>query len=289
MYESHDLPMPHVDGVMHRFVDVAGARFHVAEAGDGPPLVLLHGWPQHWWSWRKVIPALAEHHRVICPDVRGLGWSGGSDGSYRWDALAGDVFALLDALGHERVCLVGHDWGLVTGYRACLARPERIERYVALAGVHLWQGGQPRPIAFWRPWHLWAIALLGGVALTRLNLGERALRAWRHVGEFTDDEAAIYLGALRRPASIEATVRFDREVTFYEVPRTIRDYRSWHLRVPTLHLLGEHDPLTPFVPHSYRPYADDMTLDAIAGSGHFIPEEAPDQLLERLAGFLAGP
>ena len=280
------LPMPHVDGVEHRFLEIGGTHFHVAEAGEGPPLVLLHGWPQHWWSWREVLPPLAERYRVIAPDVRGLGWSDGSRGSYRWDSLAGDLVALLDRLGHERVRLVGHDWGLVTGYRACIIHPDRFERYVALAGIHLWQGAKLRPAAFWRPWHLWAIAALGGFALTRLNLAERALRAWRHVGAFTDDEAAVYLAPLRRPSSIEATVRFDRAVALYEVPRGIREYRSWRLRVPTLHLLGEYDPLTPFVPDNYRAYADDMTLETIPACGHFIPEEAPEKLLARLHRFL---
>ncbi len=280
------LPMPHVDAVEHRFLDVRGARFHVAEAGDGPPLVLLHGWPQHWWSWREVIPPLAERFRVICPDIRGLGWSGGSDGSYRWDELAADLFAVLDELGHERVRLVGHDWGLVTGYRACLMRPERFKRYVALAGIHMWQGANPHPVAFARVWHIWAIAAFGRLALTHLNIGERTLRKWRHVGEFSEDEAAVYLGPLRRPSTVAATVRFDREVMLYEVPRGIREHRNWHLTVPTLHLLGEHDRLTPFVSDNFRPYADEMTLEAIPGCGHFIPEEAPGELLERLERFL---
>src|SRR5687768_9718498 len=139
------LPIPHVPGVEHRFVDVRGARFHVAEAGDGPPVVLLHGWPQHWWSWREVIGPLAERYRVICPDIRGLGWSAGADGSFRFDALADDLFVLMDALGHDRFRLVGHDWGLFIGYRACLLRPERVERFAPLAGVHLWQGYDTSP------------------------------------------------------------------------------------------------------------------------------------------------
>ncbi len=74
---------PEIDGVTHRYVDVPGVRLHVAEAGEGPPILLLHGWPQHWWVWRKVIPALAENHRVICPDLRGFGWSEAPAGPLR--------------------------------------------------------------------------------------------------------------------------------------------------------------------------------------------------------------
>jgi pimeloyl-ACP methyl ester carboxylesterase len=280
------LPMPHVEGVEHRFLDIGGTEFHVAEAGEGPPLVLLHGWPQHWWSWREIIPPLAERFRVICPDIRGQGWSGGAQGSYRFEALMLDLAALLDQLGHERVRLVGHDWGLAIGYRTCIAWPERIERFVALAGLHPWQGGEMRLVNFRRPWHVWVIAGLGPIAMTRLNLGDRVLRAWRHKGEFSEDETAVYLGPLRRRSSIEASVRYDREVVVYEVPLAIRRHRDWRTSVPILHLQGEHDPLTPFTPKNYRAFADEMTLDAIPDCGHFIPEEAPGELLARLDAFL---
>src|SRR3954467_9527308 len=105
------LPLPHVDGVQHRVVIAGGARFHVAEAGDGPPLVLLHGWPQHWGSWRHLIGPLAERHRVLCPDVRGLGWSSGANGAMSFDALADDLIAQLDELVLERV----HPWATTGG------------------------------------------------------------------------------------------------------------------------------------------------------------------------------
>ena len=286
MVIAASLPIPQVPGVEHRFVDVRGARFHVAEAGDGPPVVLLHGWPQHWWSWREVIGPLAERYRVICPDIRGLGWSAGAEGSFRFDALADDLFVLMDALGHDRFRLVGHDWGLFIGYRACLLRPERVERFAPLAGVHLWQGYDTSPQGFIRPWHIYVMATLGGPGVTRLNLGEHALRAWRHNGTFTEDETAIYLGTVRRRGSVRAAVRFDRRLVFNEIPGAIRSARRWRMRVPTLHLIGEHDPLTPCVPDSYRPYADDMSVETIPDCGHFIPEEAPGPLLDRLEAFL---
>lgn len=280
------LPLPAVPGVEHQFVEAAGTRLHIAEAGSGPPLVLLHGWPQHWWSWRKVICPLAEHYRVICPDIRGLGWSKGSEGSYSWDALATDLVSVLDALGLERVRLVGHDWGLIAGYRACLMHPERFDRFVALAGIHLWQGFATSPMHFVRPWHVWLLGTLGAPGMTRLGLAERALRDWRHHGAFTEDEMAVYLGPIRRPSTIAATVRFDRNVTFHEILRGLREFRGWHLHVPTLHLLGEQDPLTPDVPRNFGPYTDDMRMEVIPDCGHFIAEERPDELLQRLAAFL---
>jgi pimeloyl-ACP methyl ester carboxylesterase len=124
--------MPSVPGVTHRFVDANGVTLHVAEAGSGPPLLLLHGWPQHWWCWRLLIPRLAESYRVIAPDLRGFGWSGAPRGSYAKSTFAADVLALLDIEGLDRVRLVGHDWGGYTSFLLALEHPERVERMVAL-------------------------------------------------------------------------------------------------------------------------------------------------------------
>lgn len=282
------LPFPQVEGVEieHRFVEARGARFHVAEAGEGPPLVLQHGWPEHWWTWRYVIPHLAERFRVICPDLRGLGWSSGAEGSYRWDELAGDLFAIMDALGHERFRLVSHDWGGISGFRACIMRPERVERFVPLAVVHPWMAMSLRPLAIVPRRHLPIVAIAGRVGLTRLNQADRCLRDWRYRGAFTADETAVYMGALRRPASVRATVKFYRSFTGYEIPRALRQARQWRLHVPTLHIVGGHDPLLPRVPDTYRPHTDDMRVEHMADVGHFISEEAPQELLDRIDGFL---
>ena len=280
------LPLPHVEGVEHRSVEVRGNRIHIAEAGDGPPLVLQHGWPQHWWCWRHVIEPLAERYRVICPDIRGLGWSLGGYGGFGWDDLADDLLALLDVLDLDRVRLVGHDWGLLAGYRIAVRHPERLERFAALAGIHPWQASG----ATWRSWaaprHIWTIALVGRPGVTRLGFGEWALREWRHNGAFSADETAIYMGPLRRPATTAATVSFDRNVP-RELRRGLREYRGWRNRVPTLHLNGAEDPLTPEHPRGFEPYADEMRLEVIPGCGHFIAEEAPEQLVERLREFMA--
>src|SRR5690349_11113885 len=94
--------MPHVDGVTHRDVHAAGFRWHVAEAGpeDGEPIVMLHGWPQHWYAWRHVVPLLSDRYRLVMPDLRGLGWSQVTPdrNDYAKDSLARDVIALLDEL-----------------------------------------------------------------------------------------------------------------------------------------------------------------------------------------------
>ncbi|HYJ20397.1 MAG TPA: alpha/beta fold hydrolase, partial [Solirubrobacterales bacterium] len=113
--------LPPVDGVSHRTVRARGLDFHVAEAGSGDDVVLcLHGWPQHWYEWRHLMPALADRHRVLALDLRGFGWSEAPPKGYEKENLASDVLAVLDQLGIERVKLVGHDWGGWVGFLLCL-------------------------------------------------------------------------------------------------------------------------------------------------------------------------
>ena len=278
--------MPELAGVEHQFAEVDGVRIHYASAGEGPPLVLVHGWPQHWWAWRKVIAPLAERYRVVCPDIRGLGWSAGGT-SYTLDRLAADIVGLADLLGFDRMALVGHDWGSAAGYRVALDHPGRVNRFVAVGGLHPWvtRGGPPR--LYYRSWHIYALALLGDYATTRLGIPEWALRSWRHEGAFTEQEEAVYLRPLKTPQSAGATRDYYRNVALREAPRYIRDLRKMRLGVPTLHLNGACDPLTDGVPDSYRRFASDMLLELIPDCGHFIAEERPDELLERMTGWLS--
>jgi pimeloyl-ACP methyl ester carboxylesterase len=215
-----------------------------------------------------------------------MGWSDGSNAEYSWHGMARELIDLLDSLGIEQFRLMGHDWGLVLGYRAVFNWPERIRQFVALGGVHLWSldGG---PLRLWTaPWHIYLIALLGDVAASRMGITERCLRAWRHAGQFTEHETETYMSAMRLPKCRTATTRFDRNVVVHELPHFAVHYRHLRSHVSTLHLNGEHDPLVQGVPSSYRKYADHMSLETVPDCGHFIAEEQPEWLLARLAKFL---
>src|SRR5947209_6165719 len=132
--------LPDLPGVEHREVLAGGVRLHVAEAGSGPPLVLLHGWPQHWWCWRHLIPSLAGANRVLAPDLRGWGWSDAPPGAYEKETFAADIVALLDAEGLDRVRLIAHDWGGFASFLLALRHPERVERMVVLDIAPPWTG-----------------------------------------------------------------------------------------------------------------------------------------------------
>src|SRR5947209_8264483 len=131
---------PALEGVRHEYPIVDGHRVHVALAGpdDAPPVLLVHGWPQNWWVWRKVIPALAPEHRIIAPDLPGFGWSDAPPGAYEKEELASRLLTLLDELGVERTTWIGHDWGGWIGFLTALRAPERIERMLALAIPPFW-------------------------------------------------------------------------------------------------------------------------------------------------------
>src|SRR5829696_562482 len=164
--------LPALEGVRHTLHDLpTGVKVHVAETGpeDAAPVLLLHGWPQHFLLWRKVWPALAGSHRVIMPDLRGHGWSGWpADGDFRKARLVEDAVALLDALGLPRAHVVGHDWGGWTALLMGLGHPGRVQTLLSLSVVHPWQ---PRDLALK---NLWRFAYQ--VPLGTPWLGERLVR-----------------------------------------------------------------------------------------------------------------
>jgi pimeloyl-ACP methyl ester carboxylesterase len=277
--------MPQVDGVDHLYPVVDGLRVHCAVAGDGPPLLLVHGWPQHWWSWRRLIGPLADRYRVICPDIRGMGWTDAPRTGYDLRTLTRDLLGLLDALGLERVRLVGHDWGFLIGYSACFTDPDRFERFVPMGGITPWAGIGAPPLLYVRPWHVYLLATPIGPRVAHAVARNR-LHAWRKAGRFSAGETEAYMAPLRRPLGTVATIARDRQIVRRDIPWFFRHARRIRLRVPTLHLNGELDPLTQGVPDSYRRFADEMRLELVPDCGHFIAEERPEWLLDRLERFL---
>jgi pimeloyl-ACP methyl ester carboxylesterase len=288
------LPIPHVEGVEHRWIEANGVRLHVAEAGAGEPVVLLHGWPQHWYEWREVIGPLADHYRVICPDLRGFGWSEAPPGGYDKETLADDVIALLEALGLERVRLAGHDWGGFVGFLICLRRPDLVERYLALNIIHPWPRLDPHAVLdLWRPMHAYV--------LSTPVLGQRLLRhspaVLRRVleasavtrGTFTRAELDAFALPLREPARARATTALYRTFVLRELPALARGrYANARLRTPTLFLFGTSDlVITKRSLRGFEAHADDMTLELVPGVGHFIVDERPQLVTERALEFFA--
>ncbi|QQQ75497.1 alpha/beta hydrolase [Saccharothrix sp. 6-C] len=131
------------DGITHRFVETNGIRMHIAEQGEGPLVVLLHGFPESWYSWRHQLPALAAAgYHAVAPDLRGYGQTDRPEAVEKYSQLhlVGDVIGLLDALGEEQAVLVAHDFGTSVAWNAALLRPDRVRGVVALSVPYLPRG-----------------------------------------------------------------------------------------------------------------------------------------------------
>src|SRR5512146_1160717 len=111
-----------------RFIDTGAVRLHAVIGGNGPPLLLVHGWPESWYAWRLLMPALARDFEVIAVDQRGMGLSDKPMSGYDTGTLASDLVAMMDALGHQRFAVVGHDTGFAISYALAADHPERVER-----------------------------------------------------------------------------------------------------------------------------------------------------------------
>jgi pimeloyl-ACP methyl ester carboxylesterase len=268
---------------------------HVAEAGEGPPVVLLHGWPQHWWIWRRVIPALAQDRRVICPDLRGFGWSEAPPGAYEVGGFAADTLALLDALDLEKIELVGHDWGGYAGFLLCLQAPKRVRHYLALGIVHpFFEPPAPSLRSLQRIAYqliLATPALGSGVLRFVPGFVRLALRRGSHPSmSWSQEELDCYANSFQAPDHASAASHVYRSFLTRELPRLrAGHHRAQRLTVPTLLLAGEADPvIRPEILAGYEPYADDMSVEIVERCGHFVAEERPDVVIDR-ARSLFGP
>ncbi|MFN2464632.1 MAG: alpha/beta fold hydrolase [Candidatus Dormibacteria bacterium] len=277
--------MPEVAGVHHRLVDVGGLQLHVAEAGRGKPVVLLHGWPQHWYVWRHVIPGLARKYHVYCPDLRGFGWSDAPSGGYDKEQLATDILALLDELNLGPVRLLGHDWGGFVGFLMCLREPDRFERYLALNIITPWPNPRATALNLYRSWYqvLMASGLGGWIFRLRPPFLNAALRgAAVDPDAWTAADMDVFLDRLQQPERAHASTEIYRQLVLHEGRAWgAGRYNQRRLEVPTLMLFGEKDmAITPAMLDGFEDHADDMRLELVPDCGHFIADERPDLVVE---------
>jgi pimeloyl-ACP methyl ester carboxylesterase len=311
--------------IQHRNVRANGIDLHVVEAGEGPLVVLCHGFPELWYSWRHQLPALAEAgYRVVAPDQRGYGGSDkpGAIDEYDIEHLAADMLGLLDALGEERAVFAGHDWGAPVVWHLALTAPERLAGVVGLSVPFM-------PRLPMRPTEMFS-ALAGdnffyilyfqepGVADENLGRDpERTLRnfLWTISGDAPLDawkvlpKGATFMDSLSEPDALPAWLSAD-DLAFYtaEFRRTgftgglnwYRNFdRNWEIterladrkvEVPALFVAGDRDPVIRMSPPDVM---DDWVPDLrgktiLPGAGHWIQQERPAEVNAALLEFLAG-
>ncbi len=286
-----NLPAGFADTFTSRYVDTGDVRLHAVIGGDGPPLLLVHGWPETWYAWRLVMPALARDFQVIAVDQRGIGLSDKPATGYDTATLATDLAKLMDALGHERFSLIGHDTGFAIGYALAADYPDRVER-VALAEIPGPPTSAASPPAFLpdplnnKLWH---------IPFNRVgNLPEQLIAGREDVyfgyefavqgGNVPAEAIAYYVGMLSDPESLHGSLGWYQA---FGATLAQNDERAkTPLSMPVLAIGGERS-YGDHVEHAMHALAADVQGVVIPGAGHWVAEEAPELLLEALSGFLA--
>jgi len=272
---------PPIDGVRRSFVEARGVRFHVTEAGpaDGRPVLALHGWPQHHWVYRDLLADPPPGLRIIAPDLPGYGWSGPAPHKWAKDDVASDVLALLDAMGLDRVLLVGHDWGGFVGYRMVLGEPQRFDGYLALNMAHPWL--TPR-VVLPQLWRFWYQVVIGTVGVPIQRYTKFLDQAYKSSSAIDAETARVYTDRFRDPVVARTGRDTYRTFVLREIPSGARNPETRRATVPIRALFGVHDAaIHPSMVAAETANADDYTLETVDTS-HFVIDERPDLVRAKL-------
>jgi pimeloyl-ACP methyl ester carboxylesterase len=276
-----------------RYVDTGELRQHVVTGGDGPPLLLVHGWPQLWYQFRMIMPTLARDFFVVAPDQRGIGLSGKPQGGYDTATLASDLVALMDALGHRRFALYGTDVGMPIAYALAADHRDRVDR-LAVSEATL-PGISPSPPLLLPPllnarlWHL-AFNQLDTVN-EQLVTGREDIffgaefNASAGTNKLPDDVVRYYTDTLASsPDHLRGSFGFYRAIPTTSAQNQKRKERR--LTLPVL-AIGGAESSGEGSGNTMKLAADDVQTLVIPGCGHWVAEQAPEELLAALTAFLA--
>jgi haloacetate dehalogenase len=279
-------------GMYRQAVRANGVRLNVWTAGEGPPLLLLHGYPQTGQMWRKLTPHLINQFSVVCPDLRGYGDSDKPRDGYDKRTMARDMAELMRALGHQKYMVVGHDRGARVAHRLALDHAQAVTRLAVLDIVPTHtvfkETGKDLAAAYWH-WFFFQVPDLPEIMIA--NSAEPFLRqmfralTWR-TDAIEEPMVQEYLRAFTLPGTIRAGLEDYRAAAQVDIADDERDLAR-KLGCPLMAIWGEFGKMhTLFdVLETWRAKADDVRGHPLP-CGHFIPEEAPDELLSSLLPFL---
>jgi pimeloyl-ACP methyl ester carboxylesterase len=274
-------------GFAERFAKANGIRLHYLIGGKGSPVVLLHGYAQTGHMWRALMQPLSRRHTVIVPDLRGAGGSAKPESGYDKKNMAVDIHELTSALGCDRVSIVGHDIGLMVAYAYAAQFPQATERVALmdafLPGIGNWKG-------VWLMRDLWHFHFYGKVPLALVKGRERT-----YLEHFWNDFAAdpkrsvpeadrrIYAKAYAQPGGMRAGFEYFRN--FEQDAKDFEAFSATKLTMPFLVLTGEKASGT-FLIDQAKLVATDVSGTVVKNSGHWLIEEAPDQVVPAIVAFL---
>lgn len=277
----------------HKQISVNGVTLHVVEAGpaDGPLVILLHGFPEFWYSWRGYIQLFADAgYRVWVPDQRGYNLSDKplSIDAYTLDNLARDITGLMDHAGRERARIVGHDWGGTVIWWLTMHAPERVERAVIINAVHpfVWMHSlRSSPAQFFRGWYLrfFQLPRLPEAVLRRNDWAALAglLTASSQKGAFTPDDLAAYRAAWSQPGAITGMLNWYRAILRLALKDT--DGRA---QSPIDLIWGARDAAAGVeLAHQSLAHCERGHLDLIEDATHWVQHEQPERVLQLIEGF----
>jgi pimeloyl-ACP methyl ester carboxylesterase len=276
----------------HRFVTTPNLRFHTVQQGDGPVVLLLHGFPEFWYSWRHQLPALSGRFRAVAPDLPGYNLSEPSPGGYGLPRLVSHTLDLLDALGAARAHVVAHDWGGVIAWALAMWAPERVERLVILNAPH--PGAYLRELRRNRrqrqaSWYalFFQLPWLPEFLLSRDRcrpIGE-LLRRTAAPRAFSNADLLAYRRALCRPGALSAALAYYRALGRAGLRNLTRSIRP--IATPTLIVWGQHDPaLVPELADGLEAWVPDLRLVRVASAGHWVHLDRPALVNDELLRFL---
>ncbi len=287
-----NLPAGFTGTFASRYVDTGELRLHAVTGGDGPPLLLVHGWPQTWYQFRLIMPGLARDFSVVAVDQRGIGLSDKPPGGYDTATLASDLVKLMDALGHPRFALYGTDVGMPIAYALAADHRDRVDRLVVseapLPGI------SPSPPLFLPPplnamlWHL-AFNQLPKIN-EQLVTGREDIffgaefDASAGTRKLPDGAVKYYIDTLKDPDHLRGSFGFYRAIPTTSAQNEQRKTRR--LTLPVL-AIGGAESSGEGPGNTMKLAADDVQTMVLTGSGHWVAEQAPEQLLAALTTFLA--
>ena len=279
------------------YIETNGIKLHVVMAGpkDGQPVVLLHGFPEFWYGWRKQIPALAKvGYRVIVPDQRGYNLSDKPKGikAYSLDKLADDITGLIDALGYDKVHLIGHDWGAVVAWAVAIWHPERLHKLGILNVPHpavminYLRRGDPEQVR--RSWYIFAFQIpwLPEYFLRKNDWrnGDRILRGSSKRRSFTREDVAEYKKTWSQPGAMTAMLNWYRAAVRY-LPKLLKDGR---VNIPAMMIWGMKDvALSHRMARPSIDYCDEGSLVLFEEATHWVQHDEAEAVNQLLIEFLS--
>jgi pimeloyl-ACP methyl ester carboxylesterase len=269
---------------------VNGIQMHYVMGGQGDPVVLLHGWPETWYAWHKVMPALAQNYTVIAPDLRGLGDSSKPPTGYDGKTVAEDIHQLVTQLGFNTIFLVGHDIGTWVAYSYAAEHPTEVEKLAVMELTIPGFAPPGRPPIWWAIFHQTPDvpeALVEGKEMMYLSWFLRGLAF--NPAAITQEDINEYVSHYSAPGGMRAG--FEHYRAFPQDAIQNQNYSKTKLTMPVLALGGSYIPVLggnitmPSIIYGMQQLAENVQGIKVPNSGHFIPEEQPQFLINQLSNF----